>query len=202
MRSKNILIGMAALVALLAGACAEPPTQQVDAARAALSDAEAAEAETYAPEALESARSAMDAVQTELDAQQAKFALFRSYKQTETLITDAIAKAGAAKDAAVAGKKQAMADSQAAIDAAKATLDNAGTLIADLEGCRRRPKGFAADLAALKGNLDGLMSELSSAESSHSREAYIQARSQAETVNGRGQTLVADLEAAKQKLRC
>jgi hypothetical protein len=202
MRSKNILIGTVAMVALLAGACAEPPKQQVDAATAALKDAEAAEAETYAPEALEAARSAMDAVQTELDAQQAKFALFRSYKQTETLVADAIAKAGTAKDAAVAGKKQAMADSQSAIDTAKATLDNAGTLIADLEGCRRRPKGFAADLSALKGNLDGLMSELSSAESSHSREAYFQARSQAEAVNGRGQTLVSDLEAAKTKLRC
>jgi len=202
MRSKNTLIGAVVLATLFAGACAEPPTQQVDAAKAALAEAEAAEAETYAPDALEDARSAMDAVQTELDTQQGKFALFRSFKDTETLIADATSKANAATSAAAAGKQQAMGDSQAAIEAAQGTLANAGTLIADLEGCRRRPKGFAADLAALQGNLDGLNSELSSAQSAHAAEDYFQARSQAESVSSRGSSLVADLEAAKSKLRC
>lgn len=202
MRSKKTLIGAVVLATLFAGACAEPPTEKIDAAKAALAEAEAAEAETYAPDALEDARSAMDAVQTELDTQQGKFALFRSYKDAETLIADAASKANAAKSAASAGKQQAMEDSQAAIETAKATLANAGTLIADLEGCRRRPKGFAADLAALQGTLDGLNSELASAESAHASEDYFQARSQADSVNSRGGTLVADLEAAKTKLRC
>jgi hypothetical protein len=95
-----------------------------------------------------------------------------------------------------------MDDSQAAIAAAQATVGTAEGYLADLEGCRRRPKGFAADLAALQGNLDGLKSELSSAESSHANGDYFQARSKADSVNSQGGTLVTDLEAAKQKLRC
>lgn len=202
MRSKTILIGSMMLAALLAGACAEPPQQEIDAAKAALAEAEAAEAEAYAPEVLQSAQQAMDAVQSELDAQQAKFALFRSYNAAQELASQAQAKAQEAVAAAEEGRQQAMEEAQAAVESAQATLAQAETLIGDLENCRRKPKGFATDLAALKGTLDGLDAELTTAEASLAGEEYAQAISQAESVNTQGATLVADLEAAKTKLGC
>jgi hypothetical protein len=202
MRNKTLLVGTIVLTAALAAGCAKPPQEHVDAAKAALAAAETAGAKNYAADKLRAAQDAMNAVQNELDAQQAKVALFRSYKQTEELVTQATDKANEAAAAAAAGKQKAHDDAASAIEAANASLASADSAMTALEGCRRKPKGFAADMTTMKGTLDGLKGEIATAQSSMASEDYLGATSQAETVKTQADTLVADLEAAKKKMGC
>jgi hypothetical protein len=203
MTRKTTLFGVALLAtALLAVGCAKPPQQELDAAKAALSDAEAAQAQSYAGSELAAARDALNAAQAEIDAQNAKFALFRSYKSASTMLADASTKATAAKDAAVAGKAKAKQEAEAAVQTAKDAVAQAQAKLTELEGCRRRPKGFAEDLATLKGQVDALAASAAGLDSQLTSEDYLGAKSAAESLTSQAQTLVADLDAAKTKIRC
>jgi chromosome segregation ATPase len=203
MRSKTTLV-LAVLLssALLVTGCAKPPQAELDAAKAVLAEADGAKAATYASAELAAANEALNAAQAEIDTQNNKFALFRSYKKAVELLTDASNKAKAAKDAAVANMEKAKGEAQAAIDAAKAAVASAQTEMATLEGCKRKPKGFAADMTLLKGTLDGIVAELPGVESAFGSEDYLNAKSQAEGLTSRANTLVTDLQGAKTKINC
>ncbi len=203
MRSKTTLV-IAVLLssALLVTGCAKPPQAEIDAAKAALDAAVAAKAEAYAGPELSAAREAMNAAQAEIDTQAGKFALFRSYKNAKTLLADVVTKANAARDAAVANLEKAKQEATAAIEAAKAAVAGAQTELTTLEGCKRKPKGFAADLTVLKGTLDGLVAELPNLDTAFGSEDYLGAKSAAEALTARAQTLVTDLQNAKTKIKC
>ncbi|HRC84231.1 MAG TPA: hypothetical protein PK413_01330 [Thermoanaerobaculia bacterium] len=203
MRSKTTL-ALAVLLssALLVTGCAKPPQQELDAATAALTEAEGAKADTYASAELGAARDALNAAKQEIETQNNKFALFRSYKNAIAMLTDAAAKAKTAKDTAVANKEKAKGEARAAIDNAKNLITQAQTEMTTLEGCKRKPKGFAADMTVLKGNLDGIVAEVANAENAFTSEDFLGAKSTAESLAGRAQTLVTDLQNAKTKIKC
>jgi hypothetical protein len=202
MRNTKVFVGTAlVLVTLLAG-CAKPPQVEWDAAKASLTAAESAQAGVYAENELRAAREAANAVQAEVDAQAGKFALFRSYKDTKQLIADATTKANDAAAAAAAAKQLAMEEATAALEAARTALAGATAKIAEVEGCPRKPKGFAADMATMKGNLDGLTAEVARIEGLVASEDYLGAKSAADALAGSAGTLTADLDAAKTKMGC
>lgn len=195
------LMVLAAVCVFLVG-CAKPPQQEIEAARQALSAAEAAEAATYASDALTRAQEAQQAVEQELKTQADKFALFRSYKHAGELITEANARAEEAQKAAVEGKQQAKEAAEQAQAQVTSALEEANSLMAALAACPRKPKGFAADMEALQGQLDGLTTEAAGVAEAIGREDFKGAQAAATTVLGQIQTLTTDLTAAKEKLRC
>jgi len=202
--SRRILSGGALVlcVALLAVGCAKPPQQELDGANAAMSEATQADAQTYAANEYARAQEAMNQVNAEMEAQTAKFALIRSYNKTKELIATANQAAADAKAAAVTGKETARNDSQAAIDAAKASLAAAQTAMTELEGCRRKPKGFSKDMEMMKATWDGYNAQVAELDGAYSREDYNGAKAQAESLKAQADTLVADLQAAKEKIKC
>ncbi len=203
MRSKTILIGSVLLsCVLLVTGCAKPPQAELDALKASVAGAESAQAETYAPSELAAARDAQNAAQAEIDAQGKKFALFRSYKKAKELITDANNKAKTAQEAAVSGKAQAKADAEAAVASAKAAVTALQTALTELEACRRKPKGFAEDLAALKARFDALNSRAAGLDSQLASEDYNGAKSSADSITSEAGTLTTDIQAAKEKIGC
>jgi len=204
MNSRRSTLGLALVVvlAIVAAACAKPPTVELDAAKAALAAARSAEAATYAESALNTADTAMAAVETELKAQEAKFALFRSYKKTKELITAATAAAKQAEEAAVAGKRKAYEEATAARDAAQASLTSVQGMLTQLEACKRKPKGFSKDMELLRGAADGLAASFPEIDEAVNGERYFQAKTQAETVKTQLDQLLADLEQAKTKIGC
>lgn len=201
-RNTFVVGGMVLAAAALVVGCAKPPQQELDGAKAAMTAAEQAEAPKYAPEAWDKAQQAMNAVNAELEAQNNKFALFRSYTKTKQLIQDATTSANEAKDAAVAGKEKAKNDAQAAIDAVKASIEEAKTELAALEKCRRKPKDLRKDLELMKGNLDGYANQVTDIEGAFNREDYFGAKAQAESLKGQVDTMVEDLKSARAKIRC
>ncbi|HKI86103.1 MAG TPA: DUF4398 domain-containing protein [Thermoanaerobaculia bacterium] len=203
MRNRMQWLALAVLgLSLLAVGCAQPPKDQMDSAKQAMSAAQQAGAPEYAPDAWDKAQKAMNAAQAEVDAQNAKFALFRSYKNAKDLLSQATTAANDAKTAGETAKKKAQADAQAALDAVKGSISQAEDLMGQLEKCRRKPKGFAQDMEQLSGTLDGLKKQEADAESAMTSGDYNKAKSQAESLKGQADSLVTDLTNAKKKIHC
>ena len=204
MRARSLVVRLLVVtipLVLVAG-CAKPPQVELDKAKAALNTAAEAEAATYAPQAWQAAQDAMNAVNAEMEVQANKFALFRSYKNTKELITAAETAAMEAEQAGRAGKEKARQEAQTALDQVRTALTDAQNMLAELEKCRRKPKGFKQDMELLQGNLDGLNASLPEVESAMSGEEFLTAKSLAEQLQQRIDTFTADIAAAKTKIRC
>jgi hypothetical protein len=200
--SKLALLAIAALTLGVAAGCAKPPQQEIDGLNASMTAAEQAEAQKYAADAWSSAQQARNAVNAEVEAQANKFALFRSYTKTKELIATANTTAAAAKDAATAGKEAARNAANDALAAARASLDGATTAMTELGACKRKPKDFKKDMEAMQATLDGYSAQVAGIESAIASEDYFGARSQAESLKGQVDTLVADVQGAKAKINC
>ncbi len=199
--SKIWTVTLLTVTALLAASCS-PPQESIDAAQAALTEAEALDPAAYAPEAWEQAQQAMAALNAELETQSQKFALFRSYSNTEQLVENAQQAASAAKEAANAGREQARDAAQSALADTTSALDSAQAALDALQQCKRKPKGFAADVERLTAMLDGLRAQLPEVAMLMTEEDFLGARSRAEALLAEANGLVTELNDAKVKLGC
>jgi hypothetical protein len=172
-------------------ACATPPTADIDAAKTAISGAEAAGAAEYAADSLKAAQDAQAAVDAELKAQEANW--FKSYDKAKELATAAKAAGEKATTDAAAGKEKAKADATAAIDAAKAALTEAEALLAKAP----KGKGTAADLAAMKTDLETAGKTIADAEAALGNVKYLDAKAKAESATAAATTVKDAVEAAK-----
>jgi hypothetical protein len=195
-------VALVAVVAVMSAGCAKPPTADLEAAEAALAAARAAGATVYAQDELSAAEEAMAAVEAEMAAQEGKMGMFRSYAEAEELIKAATSAAQEAEDAAVVGKKLARDQAIAARDAAQASAARVQELLAALEACRRKPKGFKSDMEMLRGAADGLQVTLGEVDTAIADETYLEAKTKAESAQSQLDELAADLEQAKAKIRC
>jgi len=200
--NKLSLLAVAALTLVVAAGCAKPPQQEIDALKAAMSAAEQAEAPKYAADAWNNAQQAMNAVNAEVEAQANKFALFRSYTKTKELIAAADQAASAAQDAGVAGKEAARNAANEALAAAQASLDTATATMTELGECRRKPKDFKKDMEMMQATLDGYTAQVAGIESAIASEDFFGAKSQADSLKSSVDTLVSDLQGAKEKIKC
>jgi len=190
-----------ATVALVA-ACGKVPQAEVDAAAMTLNAAESAEAATYASDELAQAKLANEALDAELAVQAEKFGLMRSYDHTKELAAAAEQAALAARTAAEAGKAKAQADATAALESLTGAEQSAAALLAELGACRRKPKGFAADLEGLSGTLAGFTQERSAVESALAGGDFLGASTQAASLQGQVDSLILEMGAAKAKIGC
>lgn len=204
MRARSLVVRLlvVTLPLVLVAGCAKPPQVELDKAKAALNTAAEADAATYAPEAWQAAQDAMNAVNAEMEVQANKFALFRSYKNTNQLIAAAETAATEAEQAGRAGKEKGRQEAQAALDMVRTALTDAQNMLAELDKCKRKPKGFKQDMELLQGNLDGLNASLPEVESAMSGEEFLTAKSLAEQLQQRVDTFAADIAAAKTKINC
>jgi hypothetical protein len=183
-------------------ACAKPPQADIDAAKAALDKAVAADAAKWAPEAWSAAQQAMSAAEAEVKVQADKFALFRSYKKATELYKDALAKSDEAQKAAVAGEEKARTEAEAALTAANDAVTAASAAVATLDGCKKRPKGFAADVETMKGNMATMTTQLDAIRAAMGTKDYMGAKAQAEALKQQADTLATDVASAKEKIGC
>jgi DNA repair exonuclease SbcCD ATPase subunit len=201
--SRRVLVAVGLVLAMVGlAACAKPPQATIDQAKAALEAAGQAEAATYAGAAWDKAQQSMNAAMAEIEVQAQKFALFRSYKKTNELLATAQQDAAAAQSAAIEGKAAARAAVEQAIAGLEASFAQADAALAALDTCRKRPKGFKADLEIMKGNVDGLRGQLANVQSTAAAEQYLQAKTMAEQLAAQLATVVTDLENARTKLGC
>jgi hypothetical protein len=190
------------VLAFVAGGCAKAPTEELATAQSSLAEAEDAGAPAYAPEQWQAAQTTLNAAQAKIEEQNGKLGMMRSYDDAKTLLSQAATEAAAARDAAAAGKEAARAASESTLAAVNESITNAQTLLRDLDRCPRKPKGFAVDLAELRGKVEGLSTQTADAQNALGQEQFIEAKSMAESVQSQSATLVADLQSALGKLNC
>jgi hypothetical protein len=190
MRKMMALMSLVFVLVLMVG-CAKPPQDSINAANSAL-DAAKPMASEYAPSSLQAAEDAKAALDAELKAQEAKFALFRSYKKVDELTADLKAKADKAAADAASGKEQskneattAINDATTAVTDAKAMLDKAP-----------KGKGTAADLEAMKADLAAADSTLAEANTAMSSEKYKDAKGKADAAKTSAANVTAQVQAA------
>lgn len=177
-----------ALIALVA--CAKPPQQQIDAAKAALDEAKTAQADIYAPESLKAAEDKAAALDQELATQQSKF--FKSYKVATQLTTELQDLAAKAKEDAVAGKEKAKADAEAAITAAEAAVTAANEAL----GKAPKGKGSKADIEAMKADVAAAAQDVEAAKADMTTEKYFDAKAKADGAKAKADQVAADVQAA------
>ena len=141
------------VLALVVGACAQPPKADIDAARSAVATAEKnADVVAYAPDTLKAAQDKLAQMETELTA--------KHYDKVKSLALDAKATAETAANDAVKGKEKAQADATALIAALKKALPDASRKLA----AARQVRGIKLDFASLNKQLTGAQAAVADAD--------------------------------------
>jgi len=180
--------------AMLAG-CADPPTDQIQQAEKALTDARESGASTYSPDEYAKLEGTLDAMRKEVSEQDGKFALFRDYGKAQQLSVSAKAdseriKVGAAQKKEE-GRVAAMQAQQVAEEAVRAAQD----LVAKAPVGKDR-----AAVEAIKNDVEGLKSLLSQVQESINKEDYPAAQTQAKAINEMSQGVQAEIQTALAKV--
>ena len=190
---KRSWLGFAVLaLALAAVACAKPPQADIDAAKAAMDDAQPS-AEKWATPEWQAAQSSMSAAQAEIDAQNQKW--IKNYDKAKELLAQAKADAEKAKTAAATNMETAKNEANTAVADATTALEAAKTAVAGA------PKGkdTKADLALFQQDLDGLATTLSEAQTALQSEDYMTARDKANSVKEKATSISDQIAQASAK---
>lgn len=211
---------MAAVVLALAVLVVQARERQtvqaaVDRAAAAFAAADQAEARTWANDAWTAAQRAVDTAMDELHVQDASPLFVRSYARTTALLQRAITAADTARTAAESARRDwefapppadrvsgggSASEAWAAIDVVQTAIDRAKTLILQLERCRRKPRDFQRDMEDMKGRVDGF--NVTDLQGMYARRDYDGAKAEADSLRGQLDALIADMLAAKTKIKC
>jgi hypothetical protein len=159
--------------------------------KTAISGADAAGAAEYAADSLKAAQDAQAALDAELKAQDGNW--MKSYDKAKTLAAAAKAAGEKATTDATAGKEKAKADATQGIADAKAALTAAQELLAKAP----KGKGTAADLAAMKTDLETAATTITEAEAALGSVKYLDAKAKAASAKAAADKVTADVEAAK-----
>lgn len=190
MRKMMAAMSLVFVLVLMVG-CAKPPQDVINAANSALEAAKPMASE-YASSSLQAAEDAQAALNAELKAQEAKFALFRSYKKVDELTADLKAKADKAAADAAAGKEQAKNDATTAINDATTAVTDAKAMLDKAP----KGKGTAADLEAMKADLAAAESTIADANTAMSSESYKDAKAKADAAKTSAGNVTAQVQAA------
>lgn len=184
------LVACASLIVI--SGCAKPPEEEITKLNQTFETAQQGDAAEYAPESLRAAADAKQALDVELKAQEETWSVRRSYDKAKELALDAERKAAAA-----------IADGQAARDLAQQqATDDLAALQASVAETRAMldaapvGKGTQADLAALRGDLDGVELGLADLEASIAEGRYKEAIGQVQAAQGVVETVRADIQRA------
>jgi len=185
-------------LALIAGAavatvgCAQPPTDVVNAAKAALETARTSEAADYAAESFAAAESAVAALDAELKVQSEGFALTRSYTKATELASAAKAAAEKAAADAKTGREAARTEASTLIAGVRTSLTEVGTMIDKAP----KGKGTKADIEAMKADVAGVEAGLVDFDAAFSAGHFKEARAKAEAAQQTLDRIKADIQAA------
>ena len=175
-RLAAVLLG--ASLAVWTAGCAQPPTAEVDAAKAKV-QAIAAEAAAFAPDAYKAAQDAVAQLDAETRAQAEKFALTRSYARVSELAAAAGTAADRAQQAANTEKERLRTEAGRVATDAKRALADATALLE--KAPRTEVEALKANVAAAEtslGEVDSLLSAGQLKEAHQKAETARQAVSQ------------------------
>jgi hypothetical protein len=185
-------LALVAGVSLVAAGCAKPPTDAVNAAKAALETARTSGAADYAAESLTAAETAVTAMDAELKAQADAFALTRSYTKAAELASAAKAAADKAVADASAGREAAKAEATTLIAGVRTGVDEVKKMLETAP----KGKGTKADIEAMKSDVAAVEAGLPDLDAAFSAGKYKEAKAKAEAAQKTLDGIKSDIEAA------
>ena len=187
---KYLLLGLIA-AALFVG-CGKQPTQDNEAAKAAV-DAAAADAEKYAPEDAKAIKDSLQAAMDEVKTQDGK--TFKNYGKAKDMLTKAKSDAEALKTAIPQKKEAAKNNAISAQDAAKTAAQDAKQLLAKAP----KGKGSKADIEAMKADLKGVDESLAEVQKLIEGENYGEAINKANAAKEKAGSIAEQVKQAQEK---
>jgi ABC-type transporter Mla subunit MlaD len=195
MKNLSKVLALAVLVAFVFTSCAKQPTQQMDAAKAAVQAVEAAKGNVYAKDELNKLKADLQAAMDEVTAQSKKF--FKKYGKAKEMLDKVVTDANAVKAQIPARIEEAKKAAEAAINEAKAAYDNAKALL------EKAPKGkdTKADIEALKADLAGLDSQMTEVQNAMTAEDYFGAKDKATAIKDKAAAIAEQVQKAIAKVK-
>ena len=193
--SKYLVVALALTLMVMLAACAKQPTQEMDAAKAAVDSAIAAGGDKYAKEEVKGLNDELTAATDEIKVQDGKF--FKNYDKAKEILAKVKANADTLTTEIPAKKEKAKTDAQAAIDAAKTAVNDAKALLAKAP----RGKGTKADIEALKADVAGLEASIKEAEGLMGTEDYMAATDKANGVKDKAAEVSGQISQAIEKVK-
>jgi hypothetical protein len=184
------------LTILLAG-CASAPTQEINAAKAAITSIQTDDVRTYAPESLKAAEDELNKALADVQAQDNKFGLSRDYKQAATMLKSAQDLAEKAKNDAQVAKAKAKSDAEATIAALPQSIEEAKKALAKAP----RGKDTRADLEAMQNDLKLAEEALGEANTAMAASKYSDALAKAESAKSKATAIIDQVAKAQAKGR-
>ncbi|MCX7031035.1 MAG: hypothetical protein NTU62_13075 [Spirochaetes bacterium] len=174
--------GLVLLLLAFLAACAQPPREAIDAAKAAIeAAARDPDVPLYAPDALRAAEERLAALLAETAAQERKPALMRNYDRTAEL-------ASVAREAGNAARAEAAAAKQLAGVEAAQLIESAATALSAIEikaGQARRLRGIKLDMPAVIASIVEARAMLETARADLASLAYASSRAKAAAAGAR-----------------
>ena len=194
---KNIVKGLAlALIVVFAfTSCAKQPTQQMDAAKAAIQGVIDAKGGIYAKDELNKLQGDLQAALDAVTAQAKKF--FKKYGPAKEMLTKVAADADSVK-ALIPGRiAEAKAAAENAINESKMALEEAKALLEKAP----KGKGTKADIEAMKADLAGLETAMADVNSAVAAEDYFGAKDKAVVIKQKAAAIIEQVNAAIAKVK-
>jgi len=199
MKRKVMMLG--ALVLWGIWGCAKPPTQELEAAKAAIQAARNAEAQVYAPDELKDAENALSDAEAKVQA--------KKYNEARTLALKAKELADRAREAAAKNKEKTRTDAEATLNAAADALSEVQKALEAAEGTFSRvkkvlpgkeAKAFQGEVDSLKSLVEGIYGDLEAGRSAFNQGAYKDALDKARCVVDKAETLKEEILALKDRI--
>jgi hypothetical protein len=195
MKSTMRILALAVVVMFAFTSCAKQPTQQMDAAKAAIQAIEGMKGNVYAKDELTKLKTDLQAALDEVTAQSKKF--FKKYGPANEMLAKVIADADAVK-AQIPGRiEEAKKAAEAAMNEAKAAYDGAKALLEKAP----KGKGTKADIEAMKADLGGLEPQMTEIQNAIAAEDYFGAKDKAMAVKDKAAAIADQVQKAIDKVK-
>lgn len=189
----KLTTGLIALsLMVLLASCAKEPSEQINAAKAALDSTKALEADRYVPEEYTALQDSLNAALAMVEEQNSKFALTRNYDEVQKALEDVVTMSNQTRQNAVIRKDETRTEVQQTLAEVKAALEESKDLIA------AAPKGKEgrAALAEIQNELTVVESSMNEVTVLINNGDYLTARDKANAGLAKVQSLNEELKGA------
>ncbi|HSB73640.1 MAG TPA: DUF4398 domain-containing protein [Candidatus Methylomirabilis sp.] len=188
------VLAVSVLAALVLAGCGSQPAQEIQAAKAAVDAAVADGGEKFAPAETKGASDALNAALEEVKTQDGKF--FKNYDKAKEMLAKAKADAETVKAGLAAKKEQAKNEATASLTAASDAVAAAKAALSKAP----KGKGAAADIEAMKGDLQGLEAALAEVKPLIDSQDYAAARDKAAGIKSKADAVSTAVSTAMEKM--
>jgi hypothetical protein len=197
MEMKNFIkvLAFGLMVAFVFTSCAKQPTQQMDAAKAAIEGVLAAKGDVYAQDELKKLNDDLTLANDEVTAQSKKF--FKTYGKAKEMLAKLVTDADAVKALIPARIEEAKNAAVMAQTEAKAALDEAKALLEKAP----KGKGTKADIEAMKADLAGLETSFLDVQTAIDGQDYFGAKDKAVVIKDKAVVIADQVKAAIEKVK-